>query len=49
MLRREEETVQELRKTFTKPEAEVVNFEKTDIVTMSTKDAGVGDGIDSGD
>lgn len=41
--------MQELKKTFTKPEAEVVNFEKTDIVTMSTTDAGVGVGTDSGD
>ena len=30
-------TVQELKKTFTRPEAEVVKFEKTDVIATSTQ------------
>ena len=36
MLRKEKETVQELKKTFTKPGVEVVKFEKTDVIATST-------------
>ncbi len=37
------------KKEFNKAEVEVIRFEKDDIVTTSTADAGAGEGYDTGD